>query len=86
MAYLLSTNVNLLSPSIAGPHTRQLLSEQCVLLCNVILLFLKGDFFDFFFEFTLSLLHLSPLRFHCVGGCWDRHQDCCDFGIDSQTV
>ncbi len=30
-----------------------------------------------------TLLHLPPLRFHCVGGCWDRSsQDCCcDFGI-----
>ncbi len=32
MAYLLSTNVNLLSPSITGPHTRQLLSERA---CSV---------------------------------------------------
>ncbi len=30
--------------------------------------------------------HLPPLRFHCVGGCWDRTQDCCDFGIGSQTL
>ncbi len=28
-----------------------------------------------------TLLHLPPLRFHCVGGCWDRTLDCCDFGI-----
>ncbi len=33
-----------------------------------------------------TLLHLAPLRFHCVGGCWDRTQDCCDFVIDSQTL
>ncbi len=32
-----------------------------------------------------TLLHLPPLRFHCVEGCWDRTQDGCDFGIDSQT-
>jgi hypothetical protein len=32
-----------------------------------------------------TLLHLPPLRFHCVRGCWDRTQDCCDSGIDSQT-
>ncbi len=32
--------------------------------------------------FTVSsLLHLPPVRFHCVGGCWDRTQNCCDFGI-----
>jgi hypothetical protein len=27
-----------------------------------------------------------PLRFHCVGGWCDRTQDCCDFGIGSQTL
>jgi hypothetical protein len=31
-----------------------------------------------------TLLHLPPLRFHCAGGCCDRAQDCCDFGIGSQ--
>jgi hypothetical protein len=29
--------------------------------------------------------HLPPLRFHCVGGCWDRTQLSCDFGIGCQT-
>ncbi len=44
-------------------------------------------FLDFFFFIRYStLLHLPPLRFHCVGGCWDRTQDCCNFGIDSQTL
>jgi hypothetical protein len=33
-----------------------------------------------------TLLHLPPLRLHCVGGCWDRTQDCSDFGIGSQTL
>jgi hypothetical protein len=33
-------------------------------------------FFGFF------SFHLPPLRFHCVGGCWDRTQDCCNFDID----
>jgi hypothetical protein len=32
-----------------------------------------------------TLLHLPPLRFHCVGEYW-RTQDCCDFVIDSQTI
>ncbi len=42
-----------------------------------------------FFSFNVSystLLNLPPLRLHCVGGCWDRTQDCCNFGIDSQTL
>ncbi len=33
-----------------------------------------------------TLLHLPPLRFHYVGGCWDRTQDSCDFGIVCQTL
>ncbi len=32
-----------------------------------------------------TLLHLPPFRFNCVGGCWDRTQDC-SFGIGSQTL
>jgi hypothetical protein len=32
-----------------------------------------------------TLLHLPPLRFRCVGGCWDRIQGCRDFGIGIQT-
>jgi hypothetical protein len=31
---------------------------------------LKGDSFGLFLNSTL--LHLPPLRFHCVRGCWDR--------------
>jgi hypothetical protein len=31
----------------------------------------------------LTLLHLPPLRFHCVGGCWDRTQDYCNQGCGS---
>ncbi len=35
---------------------------------------LTGGFFRFFSFFVLysTLLHLPPLRFYCVGGCWDR--------------
>jgi hypothetical protein len=32
------------------------------------------------------LLHLPPLRFHSAGGCCDRAQDCCAFGIGSQPL
>jgi hypothetical protein len=50
--------------------------------------YIKWGFFGFFFFYVRysTLLHLPPLRFHCVGGCWDIIQDCCDFGIDSQTL
>ncbi len=30
--------------------------------------------------------HMPPLRFYCVGGCWDQTQDCCDFGTGSQAL
>ncbi len=42
----------------------------------------------FFFMYVLysTLFHLPPLRFHCVGGCWDRTQESCDFGIGCQTL
>jgi hypothetical protein len=32
------------------------------------------------------VLHLPALTFYCVGGCWDRTQDSCDYGIDCQTL
>jgi hypothetical protein len=46
-----------------------------------------GILCDFSFNVCYSkLLHLPPFRFYCVGGCWDLTQDCCVFGIDSQTL
>ncbi len=39
------------------------------------LYFFNSEIFGFLFLlFVLysTLLHLPPLRFHCVGGCWDR--------------
>ncbi len=51
-------------------------------------LLLKKDFFGFFIFYVLysTLIHLPPLRFHCVGGCRNRTQDCCDYGIGCQTL
>jgi hypothetical protein len=46
----------------------------------------QGDFFWIFYVRYSTLLHLPPLRFRCVGGCRDLSQDCCAFGIDSQTL
>ncbi len=43
------------------------------------------NYFVLIFSPFIQLLHLPPFRFHCVGGCWDQTQDCCDFSIDSQT-
>jgi hypothetical protein len=45
---------------------------------------IKGEFLGDFSPFALlysTLLHLPPLRLHCVGGCSDRIHDRCDFGI-----
>ncbi len=44
----------------------------------------RGIFFEFFKMYSVhnsTLLHPSTIRFECVGGCWDRTQDCCDYGI-----
>jgi hypothetical protein len=30
--------------------------------------------FSFYVRYS-TLLHLLPLRFHCVGGCWDQTKD-----------
>jgi hypothetical protein len=42
-----------------------------------------GGFFGFFLFLVRysTQRHLPPLTFH-----WDRTQDCCDFGIDNQTL
>ena len=47
----------------------------------------KGGFFGFFSFYVRysTLLHLPPLRLHCVGGCWDQTQDSCNYGIGCQT-
>jgi hypothetical protein len=51
----------------------------------LVFLFLnRGIFWIFFMCVPVlysTLLYLPSVRFHCVGGCWDRTQDCCDFGI-----
>ncbi len=45
--------------------------------------FLTGGFFWIFFSpcTVFNMVSSATLRLHCVGGCWDRAQDCCDFGI-----
>ncbi len=67
------------------PYVLQILTHKS---CSFYRQLLKEDFLDFsFFQVLYStLLHLPLLRFHCVGACRDRTQNCCDFGIDSQTL
>ncbi len=46
----------------------------------------KFSFIVYFFSFSFVIqhcFHLLPLRFHCVGVCLDRTQDCCDFDIET---
>ncbi len=40
---------------------------------------------DFVYTYA-TLLHLPPLRFLCVRGCWDWTQDCCDCDIGSRAL
>jgi hypothetical protein len=43
----------------------------------------QGGIIWTFYTLYLTMLHLPLLGFHCVGGGWDRTQDCCVFNIDS---
>jgi hypothetical protein len=36
--------------------------------------FFTGGIWEFFYVLYSTQLHLPPLRFHFVGGCWDRTQ------------
>jgi hypothetical protein len=47
--------------------------------------YLNMDIF-YFYECYSTLLFLAPLRFDCVGKCWDRTHDCCEFSIDRQRL
>ncbi len=40
---------------------------------------MASHLFSFFYVRYSTMFHLPPLRFHCVGGCWDRTKDSCDY-------
>ena len=65
-------------------------AEAKVTKCYLILKWRYVSDCIFIYIFIYVIQHcficLPPLRFYCVGGCWDRTQDCCDFGIDSQML
>ncbi len=46
----------------------------------------KGGFFGIISLYVRysTLLPLPPLRFHCVGGCRDLTQNCCDFALTAR--
>ncbi len=75
LSFLRASSV-FLDPDPGSPQPNQL--DQMVIL--------TGGLFGFFYVLNSTLLHLPPLRFHRGGDCWDRTQDCCDSGIDSQTL
>ncbi len=52
-----------------------------------IFFYIKADFYLFLVFLVLysTLLYLPPLRFYCIGGCWDRTEDSWDYGTD-QTL
>jgi hypothetical protein len=45
----------------------------------------KGNSFEFIVLFS-TLLHLPPLRFHCIGRCWYQTQDSFNVSIGCQTL
>ncbi len=86
LLFLLSRPLNLILEPIHHP-----LPYTCR-RCRTFLHFNKFSphkgvtFLDFFMYSTLFKTAFTPVRFHCVRGRCDRTRDCCDFGIDSQTV
>jgi hypothetical protein len=74
------------SPSPPSPSAEHLTCWKATRLSLATISKLLNRFLFFLNVLYSTLLHLPPLRFHCVGGCWDRTQDFCDFGIGSQTL
>jgi hypothetical protein len=48
------------------------------------LFFKRGIYFGFLSTF-INTASSAALSVHCVGGYWDRTQDCYEFDIDSPT-
>ncbi len=42
----------------------------------------QEDFLDFSFFTGVNIAASAGPKFHCVGGCWDRTQDSCDYSVD----
>ncbi len=56
---------------------------ECLWYHDVWLLSFCMGIYEYLFLFIYvlysTLFHMPTLRFHCVGGCWDRTENCCDF-------
>ncbi len=60
-------------------------ADRAVVRADIHNVGLYNFLFIFYVQYS-TLLHLPPLRLHSVGGCWDRTQDSCDYGIGCQTL
>ncbi len=69
---------NVHSTDLLGPRTN--MSGSFFLRCSSKPVNVKNWFFlnflKFYYFLYSTLLHLAPLRFRCVRGCWDRTQQC----------
>jgi hypothetical protein len=50
------------------------------------ILFNRGVLFNFFSMYCINTASSAALQIPLVGGCRNRTQDCCDFGIGRQTL
>jgi hypothetical protein len=60
-------------------------------LPSLVVFFKQEDFLDlFYFIFYLCTFFITasstPLKYHCVAGCWDPAQYFCDSNIESQML
>ncbi len=76
------------TPSLPFNPSNSAVSQTfCILVSYSIFYWvLTGGIFWICILTLFNTAHLPPFRFHCVGGYWDRIQDCCDFGKASQTL
>jgi hypothetical protein len=78
-------SVNILEPFKKCNALLRFILRQGLVFCVKHLSNFGLNFFLFFVRYS-TLLHLPPLRSHCVGKWWDRTQYCGDIGIDSHSA
>jgi hypothetical protein len=66
-----------------GQSRRQISGHACIVDRLKRKFFSKGDFILLSKVLYTTMLHLPPLRFHCVG---NRTQDCYDFGVGKSNT
>ncbi len=77
-------------PSYFGQKCARYIQNKSIVfkssLCDTISSLHKPQVIIILYVLYSTVLLLPPLRFHCVGGFWDRTQDSCVFVIGSQTL